>query len=485
MSVKYEIDPKYLKYESPLVTRYASNEMLYNFSDLKKFSRWRFLWLNLAKAEKELGLDITDEQLEEMEKNIENIDFEYAKQEEKKIRHDVMAHIHTFGKCCPKAAPIIHLGATSCYVGDNADLIMIKEGFSLLNNKLARCISKLGKFCKEYKDLPCLGYTHLQPAQLTTVGKRASLWLQDLCFDLESFERIEDNLKFRGVKGTTGTQASFLELFDGDHEKVKKLNELVTKMSGFSSSYKLCGQTYTRKTDIDVLSVLASFGSSAHKICTDLRLLASFKELEEPFETNQVGSSAMPYKRNPMRSERCCSIARHLMTLVNDALMTQSVQWMERTLDDSANRRISLPEAFLCADTCLNILQNIIEGIVVYPKVIESRVQQELPFMATENILMEMVKNGGDRQEGHERIRVISQQAGNNVKLEGKKNNMLELLKEDECFKSIAMKLDKMLDPKLYVGRCGEQVTEFLDVEVASVIERYKNNLVGKSELNL
>lgn len=485
MSEKVVIDAKYYKYESPLCTRYASDEMLLNFSDFKKFYRWRYLWLNLAKAEKQLGLDITDEQLVEMEANLENIDFEYAKQEEKKIRHDVMAHIHTFGKCCPKAAPIIHLGATSCYVGDNADLIMIKEGFNILNSKLARCISKLGNFCREYKDMPCLGYTHLQPAQLTTVGKRASLWLQDLCFDLENFERLRNTLKFRGVKGTTGTQASFLELFDGDDEKVKRLNELVTKMSGFSSSYKLCGQTYTRKTDIEILSALASFGSSAHKICTDLRLLASFKELEEPFEKSQVGSSAMPYKRNPMRSERCCSIARHLMTLVNDALMTQSVQWMERTLDDSANRRISLPEGFLCADTCLNIIQNIVEGLVVYPKVIESRVEQELPFMATENILMEMVKTGGNRQEGHEKIRVISQIAGNQVKLEGKKNNMIELLKEDECFKPIASKLDEMLDPKFYVGRCGKQVEEFLDSEVVPITERYKNSLEGNSELSL
>jgi len=486
MSEKFEIDSKYLKYESPLVSRYASNEMLLNFSDFKKFSRWRFLWFNLAKAEKELGLEITDGQLKEMEGNLENIDFNFAKLEEKKIRHDVMAHIHTFARCCPKAAPIIHLGATSCYVGDNADLIMIKEGLVILLNKLARCISKLGEFCDEYKGLPCLGYTHLQPAQLTTVGKRASLWLQELCFDLDSFEQIKEKLKFRGVKGTTGTQASFLELFDGDHEKVKKLDQLVTKSAGFTKSYSLCGQTYTRKTDIEVLSALASFGSSAHKICSDLRLLASFKELEEPFEADQVGSSAMPYKRNPMRSERCCSIARHLMTLVNNPLMTQSVQWMERTLDDSANRRICLPEAFLCADTCLNILQNIIEGMVVYPKVIESRVQQELPFMATENILMEMVKGGGNRQDGHEKIRVISQIAGNNVKLEGKKNNMIELLKEDEMFKPIASKLDKMLDPKLYIGRCDKQVEEFLNLEVKEIVERYKSSLVGaKSELTV
>lgn len=486
MSEKFEIDSKYLKYESPLVSRYASNEMLLNFSDFKKFSRWRFLWFNLAKAEKELGLEITDEQLKEMEGNLENIDFNFAKLEEKKIRHDVMAHIHTFARCCPKAAPIIHLGATSCYVGDNADLIMIKEGLGILLNKLARCISKLGEFCDEYKGLPCLGYTHLQPAQLTTVGKRASLWLQELCFDLDSFEQIKEKLKFRGVKGTTGTQASFLELFDGDHEKVKKLDQLVTKSAGFTKSYSLCGQTYTRKTDIEVLSALASFGSSAHKICSDLRLLASFKELEEPFEADQVGSSAMPYKRNPMRSERCCSIARHLMTLVNNPLMTQSVQWMERTLDDSANRRICLPEAFLCADTCLNILQNIIEGMVVYPKVIESRVQQELPFMATENILMEMVKGGGNRQDGHEKIRVISQIAGNNVKLEGKKNNMIELLKEDEMFKPIASKLDKMLDPKLYIGRCDKQVEEFLNLEVKEIVERYKSSLGGaKSELTV
>ena len=475
-----------MKYESPLVSRYASDAMLYNFSDMKKFAQWRKLWLYLAKGEKELGLEISDEQISEMEQNLDNIDFEVAKQEEKRLRHDVMAHVHTFAKCAPKAAPIIHLGATSAYVGDNGDLIAIRDGFDILLKKLACCINRLSDFCVVYKDLPCLGYTHLQPAQLTTVGKRASLWLQDLCFDLENFERTKINLKFRGVKGTTGTHASFLELFDGDHEKVKKLDQIVTKMAGFNSSFLLCGQTYTRKADIDVISVLASFGSSAHKICTDIRLLASFKELEEPFEKEQIGSSAMPYKRNPMRSERCCALARHLMTLVNDALMTHSVQWMERTLDDSANRRISLPEAFLSADACLNILQNIFEGMVVYPKVIEARIRQELPFMATENILMEMVKSAGaNRQEAHQKIRDLSQIAGNNVKLEGKQNNLIELLKNDEYFKPISAKLDEMLDPAQYTGRAGKQVEEFVEQVVKNILDQYKDALDAKSELTL
>lgn len=477
---------RYLKYESPLVSRYASPEMLYNFSDFKKFSNWRQLWLNLATCQKKLGLNITDEQLNEMKQNIENIDFEKAKQEEKRLRHDVMAHVETFAAAAPKAAPIIHLGATSCYVGDNADLIAIRDGFSILLKKLANTIGKLGKFCDNFKDLPCLGYTHLQPAQLTTVGKRASLWLQDLVIDLENFERTKSNLKFRGVKGTTGTQASFLELFNNDHNKVKELDKMVTELAGFESSFMLCGQTYTRKLDCDVLSVLASFGSSAHKICTDLRILASFKELEEPFESEQIGSSAMPYKRNPMRSERCCSLARHLMTLIGNALQTHAVQWMERSLDDSANRRIALPEAFLTADTCLNILQNIFEGMIVYPEVIKSRIYQELPFMVTENILMEMVnKHSANRQEGHKRIRDLSQIASSHVKQEGKQNNLLELLSNDEYFKPISGRLNEMLDSKQYTGRAEQQVTEYLEIVVKPILERYKADLNGKSELSV
>jgi adenylosuccinate lyase len=486
MSDVFGVEQRYLRYESPLITRYASNEIAFNFSEFKKFSTWRLLWLYLAKCEQQLGVKITDEQIDEMEKNLKNIDFKVAAEQEKLLRHDVMAHVHAFAKCCPKAGPIIHLGATSAFVGDNCDLICMRDGLDILCNKLARCIARLASFVSRHKDLPCLGYTHLQPAQLTTVGKRACLWLQDLCFDLDNFERIKSGLRFRGVKGTTGTQASFLELFSGDHEKVKKLDELVTQMAGFKSSYMVCGQTYTRKTDTEVINVLASHGSSVHKICTDLRLLASFKELEEPFEAEQIGSSAMPYKRNPMRSERCCSLARHLMSLVNNALQTQSVQWMERTLDDSANRRITIPEAFLVADAILNIMQNIFEGMVVYPKVIESRIEQELPFMATENILMEMVKHGdADRQVCHEHIRVLSQQAGNRVKLEGKQNDLIERIKQNDYFKPIWAKLDSILQPEQFTGRASQQCDEFLDTVVKPILVNYPDSLCGLSNLLL
>lgn len=363
-------------YQTPLSSRYASQEMSFNFSDLKKFSTWRKLWINLAIAQKQLGLDVQQEQIDEMKRNVENIDFEYVKREEAKTRHDVMAHIHEFAEKCPKAAGIIHLGATSCFVGDNTDLICLRDGFDILLPKLARCISRLGKFADEYKQLPTLGFTHMQPAQLVTVGKRATLWLNDLLMDLRNLERARDDLRFRGCKGTTGTQASFLQIFNNDEEKVKQLDQLVTQLSGFRSSYIVCGQTYSRKVDADCLSALASLGASIHKICTDIRLLANMKEIEEPFETSQIGSSAMPYKRNPMRSERCCSLARHLITLVNDALNTAAVQWMERTLDDSANRRVSLAEAFLTADIILNTFQNVTEGLVVYPAVINKHINQ-------------------------------------------------------------------------------------------------------------
>lgn len=363
-------------YQTPLSSRYASPEMNYNFSDLKKFSTWRKLWINLAVAQKQLGLDVKDEQIEEMKKNVENIDFEYVKREEAKTRHDVMAHIHEFAEKCPKAASIIHLGATSCFVGDNTDLICLRDGFDILLPKLARCISRLAKFADEYKSLPTLGFTHMQPAQLVTVGKRAALWLNDLLMDLRNLERARDDLRFRGCKGTTGTQASFMQILNDDEEKVKQLDQLVTQLSGFRSSYGVCGQTYSRKVDADCLAALASLGASLHKICTDIRLLAHMKEIEEPFEVSQIGSSAMPYKRNPMRSERCCSLARHLITLVNDAMNTSAVQWMERTLDDSANRRISLAEAFLTADIILNTFQNVTEGLVVYPAVIKKHINQ-------------------------------------------------------------------------------------------------------------
>ena len=448
------------------MSRYASPEMAYNFSDMKKFSTWRKLWTWLAKAEKKLGLQITDEQIKEMEENIECIDFERAAAEEKRVRHDVMAHVHTFAATCPMAGPIIHLGATSAYVGDNTDLIVMRDGFDLLLPKLSKCIQRLATFALQYKDLPCLSYTHLQPAQLSTVGKRACIWIQDLLMDLRNLETARDNLRFRGVKGTTGTQASFLQLFEGNDDKVEALDKLVTELAGFKKHFLICGQTYSRKVDVDCLGALASLGSSVHKICTDIRLLANFKEIEEPFEKDQIGSSAMPYKRNPMRSERCCSLARHLMCLVQDPLMTHSTQWMERTLDDSANRRICLAEAFLTGDILMTTLQNISEGLVVYNKVIERRVNQELPFMATENIIMAMVKTGGDRQECHEQIRVLSQEAGNVVKQAGGDNDLVERIRRTHYFKPIHDILDSLMDASTFIGRAPKQVEQFLEIEV-------------------
>ncbi|CAC5414920.1 purB [Mytilus coruscus] len=474
-------------YRTPLVSRYASPEMAFNFSDMKKFSTWRELWTWLAKGEKTLGLDITDDQIKDMEENIHCIDFERAAFEEKRVRHDVMAHVHTFAKACPRASGIIHLGATSAFVGDNTDLIVMRDGFDILLPKLARCIQSLSSFARKYKDLPCLSYTHLQPAQLSTVGKRACIWIQDLLMDLKNLETARDNLRFRGVKGTTGTQASFLQLFEGDDDKVEELDKLVTEMAGFQKYFLICGQTYSRKVDVDCLAALASLGSSIHKICTDIRLLANFKEMEEPFEKDQIGSSAMPYKRNPMRSERCCSLARHLMCLVQDPLMTHSTQWMERTLDDSANRRICLAEAFLTADILMGTLHNISDGLVVYPKVIERRVNQELPFMATENIIMAMVKAGGDRQECHEQIRVLSQEAGNVVKREGKDNDLVERIRRTNYFKPIYQILDTLLDASTFIGRAPKQVEQFLDKEADPLIEKYSEKMqaLGTSDLNL
>ncbi|NWH25280.1 adenylosuccinate lyase [Grus americana] len=473
------------RYRSPLVSRYASAEMAFNFSERKKFGTWRRLWLYLAQAEKSLGLAITDEQIKEMETNLDNIDFKMAVEEEKKLRHDVMAHVHTFAHCCPKAAAIIHLGATSCYVGDNTDLIVLRDGFDLLLPKLARVISRLADFAEKYADLPTLGFTHYQPAQLTTVGKRCCLWIQDLCMDLQNLERARDDLRFRGVKGTTGTQASFLQLFEGDHSKVEELDRLVTAKAGFKRAYMVTGQTYSRKVDIEVLSVLASLGASIHKICTDIRLLANLKEIEEPFEKDQIGSSAMPYKRNPMRSERCCSLARHLMTLVLDPLQTASVQWFERTLDDSANRRVCLAEAFLTADIILSTLQNISEGLVVYPKVIERRIRQELPFMATENIIMAMVKAGGNRQDCHEKIRVLSQQAAAVVKQEGGDNDFIARVRADPYFSPIHKQLESLLDPSSFTGRAPQQVAKFLKEEVRPALIPYQSKMGGKIELAL
>ncbi|TFY61707.1 hypothetical protein EVG20_g6960 [Dentipellis fragilis] len=451
-------------YQTPLSSRYASKEMAHLFSAENRFYTWRKLWLSLAVAEKQLGLPISDEAITQMKQNL-HLDveqFKIAAEEEKKRRHDVMAHVHTFGVVAPAAAGIIHLGATSCYVTDNADLIFLRTALTMVLRKLAVVIERFAAFAKQYGDLPTLGFTHFQPAQLTTVGKRATLWIQELLWDLRNLKRARDDLGFRGVKGTTGTQASFLALFDGDHDKVEELDKLVTELSGFSYAYPVTSQTYSRKIDVDVLNPLASFGATAHKIATDLRLLANLKEVEEPFESTQIGSSAMAYKRNPMRSERICSLSRHLMTLQQDALMTSSVQWFERTLDDSANRRVSLPSAFLTADIVLTTLQNVSEGLVVYPKVIARRIAQELPFMATENIIMALVKKGGDRQEAHEKIRVLSHEAAYQVKQLGLENDLIERVRKDAYFDPIKGELDVLLDPKSFIGRAPEQVDKFL-----------------------
>jgi adenylosuccinate lyase len=452
-------------YQTPLSSRYASKEMAHLFSPANRFYTWRKLWLNLAIAQKELGLPISEDAIKQMHANLDLTpeQFEIAAQEEKKRRHDVMAHVHTFGQVAPAAAGIIHLGATSCYVTDNADLIFLRTALTYNLRSLAILISRLSVFAAQYRDLPTLGFTHFQPAQLTTVGKRATLWIQELLWDLRNIKRARDDLGFRGVKGTTGTQASFLALFDGDHEKVDTLDKLVTKLSGFDYAYPVTSQTYSRKIDIDVLAPLASFGATAHKIATDIRLLANLKEVEEPFEPTQIGSSAMAYKRNPMRSERVCSLSRHLMVLHQNALMTSSVQWFERTLDDSANRRITLPEAFLTADIILSTLQNVSEGLVVYPMVIARRIAQELPFMATENVIMAIVKNGGDRQEAHEKIRVLSHEAAHQVKHLGMENDLIERIKRDPYFDSIKGQLGDLLDPQAFVGRAPEQVDAFLE----------------------
>ncbi|XP_023297359.2 adenylosuccinate lyase [Lucilia cuprina] len=467
----------YEGYKSPLSTRYASKEMQYLFSDQNKFSTWRQLWIWLAEAEKTLGLDISDEQIAEMKANVKNIDFEAAAAEERLTRHDVMAHVHVFAKQCPLAAPIIHLGATSCYVGDNTDLLILRDALDLLLPRVASVIYCLKEFALKYKSQPTLGFTHLQPAQLTTVGKRACLWIQDLVMDERALRRCREDLRCRGVKGTTGTQASFLQLFNGDGGKVKELDLLVTKLAGFQKPYGVTGQTYTRKVDVEVMGALASLGTSIHKMCSDLRILASRKELEEPFETTQIGSSAMPYKRNPMRSERCCALARHLITLFSNAANTHATQWLERTLDDSANRRLTLSESFLSADAALLTLLNISQGMVVYPKVIERHISQELPFMSTENIIMAMVKAGGDRQVCHEKIRVLSHQAGAQVKQHGKDNDLVERVRNDPYFAPILHQLDEILDAKTFTGRASDQVDEFVAEEVDCVLDRYKENL--------
>lgn len=429
-------------------------------------------------------MDITDEQIKEMETNLENIDFEEAAREEKATRHDVMAHVHTFGKQCPKAAPIIHLGATSCFVGDNTDLIILRDALDLLLPRVASIIKSLSDFALAHRDLPTLGYTHLQPAQLTTVGKRCTLWINDLLMDERNLSDCRRYLRFRGVKGTTGTQASFLELFEGDSSKVKALDKRVTQLAGFEKTYAVTGQTYSRKVDLDIISALASLGATIHKMCSDLRLLASFKEIEEPFESTQIGSSAMPYKRNPMRSERCCALARHLITLHSNAANTHAVQWMERTLDDSANRRLTLSESFLSADACLLTLLNVSQGLVVYPKVIERHISQELPFMAAENVIMAMVKAGGDRQVCHEKIRVLSHEAGAQVKQHGKDNDLVERIKNDSYFAPILGQLNHILDAKTFTGRAAEQVKEFYEEEVIPVLAKYQGK-IDESKIQL
>ncbi|CAM9186285.1 unnamed protein product, partial [Ectocarpus fasciculatus] len=461
------------KYEHPLTQRYASKEMSYLWSPAKKFSTWRRMWLALAEGEQELGLDISDTQLEEMRAHLTDIDFELAEKKESEFRHDVMAHVHTFGQACPAAMPIIHLGATSCFVGDNTDLIQIKESLLLVRKKLVKLLQLLKMFSIKFKDMPTLGFTHYQPAQLTTVGKRCVMWMQDLAMDYIEIDRMLQDLPFRGVKGTTGTQASFLELFDNDHEKVKLLNKKVCEKLGFKKWVSVSGQTYTRKIDFMVLNTLSGLAQSAYKMCGDIRLLANLKEIEEPFEKNQIGSSAMAYKRNPMRCERVCSLARYLINLPQCAANTHASQWFERTLDDSAIRRITLPEGFLAADVILSTLSSIADGLHVWPNVIRSHVEAELPFMATEVILMQCVKAGGDRQVLHEAIREHSMAAGRRVKEEGASNDLLQRIADDELFSSVKAELATLVDPARFVGRAPEQVAEFMEDMLDPLLEQF------------
>ncbi len=472
-------------YESPLNTRYASDEMKEIFSPDKKFKTWRRLWIALAKAEKQLGLNITDEQIEELEKFKDDINYDVAKKREKEVRHDVMSHVYAYGVQCPKAKAIIHLGATSCYVGDNTDIIIMTEALKLIRKKLVNVIYRLRIFADEYKNLPTLGFTHFQPAQLTTVGKRACLWIQELLMDLEDVEYQLSKAKLLGSKGTTGTQASFLELFDGDHEKVKKLDEMITKEMGFDAYFPVSGQTYSRKLDSQFLNVLSSIAQSAYKFSNDLRLLQHLKEVEEPFEKSQIGSSAMAYKRNPMRSERISSLARYVIANSINPAITASTQWFERTLDDSANKRISVPESFLAVDAVLNIYLNIATKMVVYPKVIEQHILKELPFMATENIMMQAVKNGGDRQELHEKIRIHSMAAARVVKEEGKENDLIERIVNDKSFNLDIDDIKAVLKPENFIGRAKEQTEEFLRDYVSPVLEKYKDVLGEEAELSV
>ena len=472
-------------YESPLNSRYASREMKYIFSPDCKFRTWRKLWIALAESEQELGLPITDEQIAELKAHADDINYEVAEAREKLVRHDVMSHVYAYGVQCPKAKGIIHWGATSCYVGDNTDVILMTEGLKLVRKKLVNLIDKLAKFADQYKGLPCLAFTHFQPAQPTTVGKRAALWLMDVMMDLSTLEFQISQMRLLGSKGTTGTQASFMELFEGDEEKVKALDRKIAEKMGFQSCFPVSGQTYPRKLDSQVMNTLAGIAQSAHKFSNDLRLLQHLKEIEEPFEKNQIGSSAMAYKRNPMRSERIASLSRYVIADAVNPAITASTQWFERTLDDSANKRISIPEAFLAVDAILELYINVVSGLVVYPKMIEKHLRDELPFMATENILMSAVKKGGDRQELHERIRQHSMEAGKVVKVEGKPNDLPERIAADPAFGLTAEEIRAELVPENFVGRAKTQVTEFLEGEVRPALEKYKDLLGLEVEINV
>lgn len=479
------------RYESPLSERYASKEMQYIFSPDMKFRTWRKLWIALAETEKELGLSqngkpvITDEQIEELKAHAEDINYDVAKAREKEVRHDVMSHVYAYGKQCPKAAGIIHLGATSCYVGDNTDIIVMTEALKLVKKKLVNVMAELADFAEKYKAQPTLAFTHFQPAQPTTVGKRATLWLQEFYLDYEDLNYVLSTMKLLGSKGTTGTQASFLELFDGDQETIDKIDPMIAEKMGFKECFPVSGQTYSRKVDTRVVNVLAGIAASAHKMSNDIRLLQHLKEVEEPFEKSQIGSSAMAYKRNPMRSERIASLSRYVMIDALNPAITSATQWFERTLDDSANKRLSIPEGFLAIDGILDLCLNVVDGLVVYPKVIEKRLRSELPFMATENIMMDAVKAGGNRQELHERIRELSMEAGRNVKVEGKENNLLELIAADPAFNMTLEDLQKTMDPAKYVGRSKEQVTAFLNNVIRPVLDENKELLGVKAEITV
>ena len=473
------------RYVSPLSERYASKEMQYIFSPDMKFRTWRKLWIALAETEKELGLNITQEQIDELKAHAEDINYDVAKERERQVRHDVMSHVYAYGVQCPKAKGIIHLGATSCYVGDNTDIIVMTEALKLVRKKLVNVIAELSAFADKYKEQPTLAFTHFQPAQPTTVGKRATLWTQEFLLDLEDLEYVLGTMKLLGSKGTTGTQASFLELFDGDQETIDKIDPMIAKKMGFKECYPVSGQTYSRKVDTRVANILAGIAASAHKMSNDIRLLQHLKEVEEPFEKSQIGSSAMAYKRNPMRSERIASLSRYVMVDAFNPAITSATQWFERTLDDSANKRLSIPEGFLAIDGILDLCLNVVDGLVVYPKVIEKHMMAELPFMATENIMMDAVKAGGDRQELHERIRELSMEAGKTVKVEGKDNNLLELIAADPAFNLSLEDLQRSMDPKKYIGRAKEQTERFVNTVVQPILDSHKELLGVKAEINV